>query len=174
MLDAFYRQLFRPSEAEPPSLELSLLIAGLTLLVMTFNACSRLQLSSGALSPIFVLFALGGIVGIFWFTAAIYALTSFFGGQANYQTLLQAILVGLWPLLFSGAALSAQRLSMGFGAIFSIAVTVGTFVTLTRSLSTVQSFNPWKSFFLLIGAMILSVGATAGVVVWPIMAFLGL
>ena len=161
MLDAFYRQIFRPSEDESPSIEVSLLIAGLTLLVMTLNASSRLQLPAGAISLLLILFALGGVLGLFWFTAALYALTSLLRRDDDFQMLLLAVLSGLWPLMFSGAALSAQRLSAGFGALFSIAVTLGTVVTLTRSLARVQSFRPWQSFLFLIVAMLLSMGAVS-------------
>ena len=80
MLDAFYRQLFRPSTDEPPSIEVSLLIAGLTLLVMTLNASSRLQLSPSALSPVLVLFTL-----VPYFSKPIYALLP---GEDNYINIL--------------------------------------------------------------------------------------
>ena len=174
MLDSFYRQLFRPSQEDPPALEVSLLIGGLILLVMTFNAASRLHLSASGLSPMLIVFAMGGALGIFWFTAAIYALTSCFGVKSDFQILLRAVVSGLWPLIFSGAALSAQGVSLALGAPFSLLVTLGTILTLTRSLAAVQSLLLWQSLFCLLGALVFAALSLAGLIVWPMMLFLGL
>ena len=174
MLDAFYRQLFSPSEEDPPSLEVVVLIAGLILLVMTFNAASRLQVSASGLSGLFILFTLGGMLGVFWFTAAIYAISSCWGQSSDFPRLIRAVVAGLWPLIFSGAALSAQGISMGLGAPFSLLVTLGTILTLTRSLAAVQSCLLWQSLLCVFGALMFSVFSLFGVLVWPLMVFVGL
>lgn len=173
MLDAFYRQLFRADDT-PPSSELSALIAGLVVLVMTLNAGSTLQLSASALSPFLVLFACGGALGLFWFAAALFTLTSLFGGERDFQTVLRALLVGLWPLIFSGVALSAQQVSSALGALLSLAVTIGALITLARSLAMAQSMNLWLSLLLIVMTLALSVLAIGGLFVWPLMLLVGL
>ena len=173
MLDSFYRQLFRPQEVAP-SLDVAALIAGVILLVMTFNAGANLQLSASALSFLLVLFTLGGFLGIFWFTAALLTLMSLGGRPCEFQVLLRAVLIGLWPLMFSGVALAAQRGIPLLGALFSLVVLLGTFVTLARSLAQVQSVSLGQAFLMILVTLTLSVFAIGGVVVWPLMLLLGL
>jgi hypothetical protein len=160
MLDAFYRQLFRADET-PPSSAVAALIAGLVVLVMTLNAGSRLQLPPGAL-------------GFFWFAAALFALTSLWGGTSNFFTLLRSTLVGLWPLIFSGVALSIQSVSLALGALFSLAVTIGVLFTLSRSLAVAQSINHWLALISILVVVALSGLAIFGLFLWPMMLLVGL
>ncbi|MEM9137986.1 MAG: hypothetical protein AAGB01_11660 [Cyanobacteria bacterium P01_F01_bin.42] len=173
MLDLLYRQLFHPLEA-PPSRDVAALVLGVLLLVMTFNAAASFQLPASALSPVLIVFAIGGFLGLFWFSAALFTLSSLFGGECEFQALLPAVLVGLWPLIFSGAAISAQRDMPMLGALFSLAILLGTFITLSRSLAAVQDVRPLNALILILVAMSLSVLAAAGVVLWPLMLLVGL
>jgi hypothetical protein len=173
MLDAFYRQLFRADET-PPSSAVATLIAGLVVLVMTLNAGSRLQLPTSALSPFLVLFLLGGALGLFWFAAALFALTSLWGGTSHFFTLLRSILVGLWPLIFSGVALSIQSVSLALGALFSLTVAIGVLFTLSRSLAVAQSINQWLALISILVVVALSGLAILGLFLWPLMILVGL
>ena len=173
MLDAFYRQLFRADDATP-SLEVSALIAGLVVLVMTLNAASSLQLPASALSPLLILFTVGGALGLFWLAAALFTLTSLFGGESDFQTLFQAVLAGLWPLIFSSVALSIQHVSMALGALLSLAVTIGTLIALARSLAKAQSMSVWLALIFILVVLTLSVLAIGGLFVWPFMLLVGL
>ena len=173
MLDTLYRQLFRPGEA-PPSLDIAGLIGGVLLLVMTFNAAANLQLSASGLSPLLIIFTIGGFLGFFWFAAALYTLSTVMGTNSNFQSLLPSILVGLWPLIFSGAALSMQKNIAPLGGLFSLGLIIGTVFTLSRSIAASQAMGQGRALVIILIALLLSAAALVGIVVWPLMLLLGL
>ncbi len=177
MLDAFYTQLFRPA-ATRPSIQLSGLIVTLVLLTLAFNAAGALHFGVSGLEVILLLFALAGGFAMFWLAAAVTFLVALFGGQVpapdKTRETLYALLSGLWPLMLSGAAIAFQRLAPNLGMLFSLALVLGTGVSLTAAIQRTQALSWARSLGLLLLSLGLALGSLLGIVVWPLMLFLGL
>jgi hypothetical protein len=172
MLAQFYTLAFRPNVGQrSPSLALA--IGGLVTLTLALNAAG--QIGSGLVGVIgfTLLFAIATLIGWFWLAAGVNVLARFFGGQGTSGQTLLAIAQGLWPLLLTGPAVAALQWSEVFGGLFSLAVSIGTLLTLTLQIQIAHQFSWWGATLSLVGTLILSFFALFGLIIWPLMLFLG-
>ena len=173
MLDAFYSQLFRPLDYRP-SEQTSLLIAGLVLVIMSLNAAGALHAGPTGMLLFLFLFCLGGAVGFFWLSAAVILLASLFGGTSQSRAVLYALMGALWPLMFSGAVIAFQRWDVNLAALLSMVMVLGTLASLVHTIHRVYDLDIGVSFTCLFLSLGLTVISIFGLLVWPLMLFLGL
>lgn len=173
MLDAFYAQLFRPTEYRQ-SEQVSLVIAGLVLLTMTLNAAGALHVGSTGMPILLLLFALGGAIGFFWLAAAIMLLALLLGGTGQTRLTLYALMGALWPLMFSGAVIAFQRWDPKVASLFSMVMVLGTVMNLIFTIHRIHQLDLGRSFVCLFLSLGLTMVSIIGLIIWPIMLFFGL
>ena len=173
MLESLFAQIFHPNTVRP-SAALAVWIGGLVLLILALNAAGTLSVSVGGLLVLVVLFAVAGCLACFWFGLGIHAIATLFGGSGQRATTFGAIIVALWPLLFSGSAIALGQWSPGLGAMASGVVTIGTLISLVHGIHRAEGIE-WPQAFLTVGMTLAIAGVTLmGLLVWPMMIFLGI
>lgn len=172
MLDTLYGSLFRPSQGRVTP-QVGLMVGLLIVLVLALNAGGAVGLGAGGVIGFILGFFLAGLLGLFWLTAAVNLLAQLLGGQGSGRATLIAITLGLWPLLLTAPAIAAASWSATLGALFSFAVTLGVFVTLTVAIRRVHHLSWLKAILCLAITLVLSGLALLGLIVWPLMIFLG-
>ncbi|NCJ07780.1 hypothetical protein GS597_14930 [Synechococcales cyanobacterium C] len=172
MLDTLYTSFFRPTQVRAPLVS-ALIIASLVILVMALNAAGALSLGSGGVILFAILFAIGGLLGWFWLSAALHLVASVLGGHGSGAATLMAVARSLWPLLLSGPAIAAAQWSASLASLLSLAVTALTLVMLILSLEQVHQFGRLKALLCLGVALALSMYSLLGLILWPLMTLLG-
>jgi hypothetical protein len=173
VLDSLFAQIFHPNTVRP-SAALTAWIGGLVLLILALNAAGTLSVSVSGLLVLVVLFAVAGCLACFWFGLGIHAIATLFGGNGQRATTFGAIIVALWPLLFSGSAIALGQWSPGFGAIASGTVVIGALISLVHGIHRAERIE-WPQALVVVVVTLAIAGMTLlGLLVWPIMIFLGL
>ncbi len=173
MLNTFYATLFKPGEVRAtPSI--SLMIGCVAVLIIALNTAGALNLGVGGLMLLLVLFVLAGLLGCYWLSTSIHFFAQYLGGQGTSRQTFQAVVQGLWPLLLSGAAISATKLSPALGSLFSSGLILGALITLAGTVRQVHQLS-WiqaaASLFVTLGCSAL---ALLGLFLWPLMLIGGL
>ncbi len=172
MLDTLYISFFRPADLRHPT-QAALLIGALVILVLALNAAGAVSLGVTGVVAFTLLFLVAGLLGWFWLSASVQLLAPVLGGQGNSRTTLEAIARGLWPLLLSGPAITAANWSATFGALFSLALSLGTLLSLTSAIRYAHQMG-WLQAAICIGLTLsFSLLALLGLVLWPMMLVLG-
>lgn len=173
MLDAIYGTIFRPTQVRTTTAA-AIAIGLLTVLILAFNAAGSANLGAGGIISFTGLFLFAGILGWYWFSASVHLLAQLLGGQGDIAATLSATAQGLWPLLFTAPAIAASRWSPIFGALFSLVISLGIFVTLTITISQAHQLSWLKTLFCIAITLALSFLALSGLVLWPLMIILGM
>lgn len=173
MLDSLYTAMFRPAPEVRVSSQAAITIGLLALFILALNAAGAAQLGVAGVIGFTLLFQFAGLLGWYWLSASVNLLAQLIGGQGNGRTTLLAIAQGLWPLLLTGPAISATQWSNTFGALFSAAITLGTFVTLVIAIRDVHHFGWLQAILCLFTTLVLSGLALLGLILWPLMLILG-
>ena len=172
MLDSVYAAFFRPHEIRFPT-RTAVAIGLLVILVLALNAAGKANLGLGSIIGLALLFLFAGVLGWYWLAASVNLIAQLLGGQGDGRATLEGIVCGLWPLLFTGVAVTAANWSIILGQLFSSAVTLGVFVTLIIAIRQVHRFSWLKASLCLIITLILSGLALSGLFLWPLMIILG-
>ncbi|MEC4814931.1 MAG: Yip1 family protein [Scytonema sp. PMC 1069.18] len=173
MLNSLYATFFKPSEIRL-STPAAIIIGLLIVFVLALNAAGAVSLGVGGFVGFTLLFLFAGVIGWYWLAASINLLAQLFGGQGDGRTTMQAIAQGLWPLLLTGPAIAASKWSNILGALFSVAISIGVCVTLVLAIRRVHELDWIPAIFCLLITFSLSFLALSGLIVWPVMIFLGM
>lgn len=173
MLDSIYGTIFKPAQVRTTT-SAAIAIGLLSVLILAFNAAGSANLGAGGIISFTGLFLFAGVLGWYWFSASVHLLVQLLGGQGNITATLRATAQGLWPLLFTAPAIAAARWSTLFGALFSLAISIGVFVTLTATLSQVHQLSWLKTLLSIAITLALSFLALSGLILWPLMILLGM
>jgi hypothetical protein len=173
MLDAFYATIFCPQESRS-SVPVALLIGLLAILVLSLNAAGALRTGAGGLIALLFTFSFAAIVGCFWLSAAVHLLARWLGGQGTVPATIGAIVQGLWPLIFTGAAIAAGKWAGWIETLFSAVITLGTYITLTLSISQAHQLSWSRGLICIVITLTLSFCALFGLLIWPLIIFVGM
>jgi hypothetical protein len=171
MLNPF-NALFNP-ENQRHDLSAALWMVNLPIVVLALNAAGQIHTGLLGLVGLTVLFMLLGWAGCYWYAASVHFLAQFMGvGSRRSQPWLTS-LQGMWPLIFLGPAVSAQRGWPSFGLLFTLVVLGSTISTLLLALRKAYSTN-WLQASVCVG-MTTFLGSLAllGLIGWPTMLVLG-
>jgi hypothetical protein len=174
MLSAFYSAIFRPTERRTPDNQVAWLIGGLVILILAFNAAGAIGAGTLGLLTLVLVFAFAGLLGLYWLSASVHLLAIAMGGHGTIQATVGAIVQGLWPLLLTGPAIAAMDWSVRFGQLFSIAVSLGVYVTLVIAIQRAHHLGWLQAFLCLAITLAVSVLALTGLILWPLMVFWGM
>jgi hypothetical protein len=162
------------SEGSRPSGRAALWIVGPLFVILALNAAGQLHLGLLGLASLIFIFMLLGWAGCYWYMASIHFLTAVMGIEQRRSQPWLAILQGLWPLIFLGPAMSAQRAWPTVGLLITLVILGFTAATLLIALRRAYRIS-WPQSVLCIGLTgLLSGLALLGVVGWPSMVFLGM
>jgi hypothetical protein len=172
MLNSIYTLMFRPSQirASNPG---GMVIGVLAILVWALNAAGAAHLGVGGVVAFFFLFFIGGCLGWYWLSASVHLIAQLLGGHGQSGETLQAIARGLWPVLLTGPAIAATHWSLSLGAVFALSLTAGTMITITGAIRQVHQFRWLQAYLCLLISLGMSALAITGLVLWPLMLFLG-
>ncbi len=149
-------------------------IVGPLFVILALNAAGQLHLGLLGLASLIFIFMLLGWAGCYWYMASIHFLTEVMGIEPRRSQPWLASLQGLWPLIFLGPAMSAQRTWPALGLLITLMILGFTGATLLIALRQAYRIS-WPQSVLCIGISgILSGLALLGVVGWPSMVFLGM
>ena len=172
MLDSLYSTLFRPSETRFSTVA----TWGLWLLlgvVLAFNAAGVIGLDAKGTIVLAIAFVLAGLLGWYWVSASIDLLARLMGGQGDVQTTMSAITQGFWPLLLTAPAITIKNWSPVLGELISLAIIIWVLVALVRGIRQTQNIDWGRSILCLAITGILSGITLLGLILWPLMIFLG-
>ena len=172
MLESIYVTMFRPGQSRETNLA-GIVIALLAILVMTLNVAGRIHLGAVGVALLYIVFLLAGCLGWYWLSVSVYFIAQLLGGRGQGITTFQAIARGLWPLLLTGPAIAAAHWSQTLGSLFSLGVTMGLALTLTAAIRQAHQLRWLQAFLCLLISANLSFLAIGGLVLWPLMLFLG-
>jgi hypothetical protein len=96
------------------------------------------------------------------------------GGHGTIQSTVGAIVQGLWPLLLAGPAITAMNWSIRFGQLFSIAISLGVYGTLVIAIRRAHHLGWLQALLCLAITLAVSFLALTGLILWPLMIFLGM
>lgn len=173
MLNSFYNAIFRPSQIRFPR-QAAIAISLLTIFILASNAAARTNSGIAGAAGFALLFLFGGTLGWYWLSASINLIAQLLGGRADARTTITETAWGLWPLLFTGVAITAANWSALLGQLLSWMIVIGVFVTLTIAIRQVYQFGWLKASLCLNITLILSLLALSGLFLWPLMIFLGI
>ncbi len=158
---------------------------------LAFNAAGQLHLGFLGLIGIISLFLMLGTVGCYWYIVSIHFLGEWFR-QAQYSISPSSIsfgsisstsaathppwltaLQGLWPLIFLGPAVSAQRWWPSLGALMTVGIICGSGFTLIVAIRRAYDIHWIQASLCLFLTVILGSLALGGLIGWPIMFLLG-
>lgn len=172
LLDTLYISFFRPADLRHPT-QAATLIGGLVVLALSLNAAGAVSLGVKGVIAFAIMFLVAGVLGVFWLAAAVQLVAPFWGGQGTSRTTLEAIARGLWPLLLSGPAIATANWSPTLGALFSLTLSLGTFLSLTSSIRYAHHLGWATAALCLTLTLGLSLLALVGLILWPLMLVLG-
>ncbi|APB34275.1 hypothetical protein GlitD10_1949 [Gloeomargarita lithophora Alchichica-D10] len=173
LLDGLYNSWFRPGLGRPhPSVAIVSILLVLT--VLSFNAAGITNSTADGWLGWFFLFLLGGGVGWFWLSAALHMVARLLGGIGSVTDTLGVVAQGLWPLILTGAANSALKVSPRLGLLFSLGINVWVVVNLVRGMGQEHQLNWVRAVLCFGGAIILAELALVGLILWPLMVALGM
>ncbi len=173
LLDGLYNSWFRPGLGRPP-MPVAIVSILLVLTVLSFNAAGFTNSGAAGWLGWFFLFLLGGGVGWFWLSAALHVLAQLLGGIGSVTDTLAAVAQSLWPLMLTGAANSALKISPRLGLVFSLGINLWVVANLVRSMAQEHQL-PWVRALLCFGgAIVLAELALVGLILWPLMIALGM
>lgn len=173
MLNSFYDTVFKPGE-RPLTTTISLMVAGLTALVLALNTAGALHAGVAGLMVLLPLFLLAGGLGCYWLATSLHFCLQLLGGQATSAQTFQAVLRGLWPLLLSGSAIALSHFSSALGNLFTIGLLGGTALTLIGSVRQVHQLDWIQATVSLLITLGCSALALLGLILWPLMLIGGL
>jgi hypothetical protein len=173
VLDSIYAAIFRPTADIRFSTQASIAIGLLAILVLALNAAGRVNAGVGGAIGFLLLFFFGGLLGWYWLSASINLLAQLLGGQGDGRATLESVARGLWPILLTAPAIAASDWSNLLGALFSLAVILGTFITLTIAIRHAQQLSLLSAIVCLAITLVLSGLALSGLILWPLMIGLG-
>jgi hypothetical protein len=173
MLDSIYTAIFRPFQIRFPR-QAAVAIGLLATFIMASNAAARTNSGIGGLLGFALLFLFAGTLGWYWLAASVNLIAQLLEGQGNARATLEGTAWGLWPLLFTGVAVAAANWSALLGQLFLLIIVIGVFVTLTIAIRQVHQFSWLKAIFCLSLTLIFSLLALSGLLLWPVMIFLGI
>jgi hypothetical protein len=137
-----------------------LFIGGLSWVILAFNAAGQLHTGLLGLLSLIFLFLLLGLIGCYWYTASVHLLAQWMSStqtstvrRTPFQPWL-VILQGLWPTIFLGPAVSAQRWWPSFGILFTLSTLVGTGFTLVFAIRRTYNLN-WPQAILCFGMTVI-------------------
>ncbi len=172
MLDAVYTAIFRPFQLRFPT-RAAVTIGLLIILVVALNAAGKTNLGVAGILGLALLLLFAGILGCYWLAASINLMAQLLGGQGNGRSTLEGTVWGLWPLLFTGVAITAANWSIFLGQLFLASIIFGVLGTLIISIRQVHQFSWLKAIFCLSLTLMLSFLALLGLFLWPMMIILG-
>lgn len=173
VLNAFYATLFKPGDSRYRQTMVGPLIGVLVVLILAFNAAGRLHVGAVGLVLVFLLFLGAGLLGLFWFTAALMLSTRLFEGQGTGLQTAEAISRGVWPLVLSGVAIATTPISRTLATLFSLGLILGTFITLSGSVRQLHQLTWLQTVACLFLTLVASWLSLLGLVIWPLMVLLG-
>jgi hypothetical protein len=171
MLNPF-NALFNPENPRHDQ-SAALWMVSLPIIVLALNAAGQVHTGLLGLVGLTLLFMLLGWAGCYWYAASIHLLAQFMGVESRRSQPWLTSLQGLWPLIFLGPAVSAQRGWPSFGLLFTLIVLGSTLSTLLFALKRAYSIS-WLQAGLFVGATaFLGSLALLGLIGWPTMLVLG-
>ncbi|PZD73599.1 hypothetical protein C1752_01903 [Acaryochloris thomasi RCC1774] len=173
MLNTFYTTLFRPRDSQGTA-AISLMIGGLTVLVLALNTAGVFHAGTSGLMLILLLFVLAGGLGCYWLATSLHFCAQLLGGQGTSGQTFQAVVRGLWPLLLSGSAIASKHLSPTLGSLFTLGILIGTLITLAGSVRQVHQLSWVQAAVGLSLTLGVSGLALLGLILWPLMLVGGL
>jgi hypothetical protein len=171
MLNPF-NALFNP-ENQRYDLSAALWMVNLPIVVLALNAAGQVHTGLLGLVGLTFLFMLLGWAGCYWYAASVHFLAQFMGVASRRSQPWLTSLQGMWPLIFLGPAVSAQRGWPSFGLLFTLVVLGSTISTLLLALRKAYNTN-WLQASVCVG-MTAFLGSLAllGLIGWPTMLVLG-
>jgi hypothetical protein len=152
----------------------ALWIVSLPIVILALNAAGQVHAGLFGLVGLTFLFMLLGWAGCYWYAASVHFLAQFMGAEPRRSQPWLTSLQGLWPLIFLGPSVSAQRGWPSLGLLFTLMVLGSTISTLLFALKRAYSIS-WTQASLLVGATaFLGSLALLGLVGWPTMLVLGI
>lgn len=174
MLTSLYSALFRPTADRLSHDRVALVIGALVLIVLILNAAGAIGVGPWGVIGIGILFAFAGLVGWYWLSASVNLVAQWFGGQGTGQATAIAITQGLFPLILTAPAIAAGEWSVGFGALFSLAISIGVLILWVIAIREAHYLSWWKAIVTLVVTFALSGFALLGLLIWPLMLGLGM
>ncbi len=173
MLEALYSTLFHPNEASEDQLSTAwgvwLFLGG----VLALNAAGAIGLGAKGVLVLAVAFILAGLLGWFWFSAAVSLLAHLLGGQGSIPGTMAAIAQSLWPLLLTAPAIALKAWLPALGELSSLGIGVWVLVILTRQIRRVHRLSWGRAVLCFVLTVGLAVLAPLGLLLWPFMIILG-
>jgi hypothetical protein len=171
MLNPF-AAIFNPENSRQDQLAL-LWIVNLSMAILALNAAGQVRAGLLGLVGLIVMFMLLGWAGCYWYAASVHFLAQIMGVQPRRSQPWLTSLQGLWPLIFLGPAMSAQRGWPSFGLLFTLMVFGSTVSALLMSLRRAYNLS-WIQASLCVGlTSFLGSLALLGLLGWPTMLLLG-
>ncbi len=151
----------------------TLWMVSLPLFILALNAAGQVRSGLLGLVGLTFLFLLLGWAGCYWYAASIHFLAQSMGVESRRSQPWLASLQGLWPLIFLGPAVSAQRGWPSFGLLFTLIVFGSTVSTLLAALKRAYSISWIQASFCVGATAVLGSLALLGLIGWPAMLVLG-
>jgi hypothetical protein len=171
MLNPF-AAVFNP-ESPRQEKQIALWVVGLSMAVLALNAAGQLHVGLVGLVGLVFLFMLLGWAGCYWYAASVHFLTQVMTLECRRPQPWFVSLQGLWPLIFLGPALSAQRVWSSLGVLGTLLVLAGTVSSLLVALHRAYRMS-WPQAVMCVGmTVILGSLALLGLIGWPSMLVLG-
>lgn len=175
MLDSLYSALFSTADT-PTGTRFSIATWGVWLIVgavLAFNAAGVLGLGAKGVLVLAVAFILAGLIGWYWLAASIELLARLLGGQGDVQATMAAIAQSVWPLLLTAPVIAIAAWLPQLGELLSLVIALWVVVVLTREIRRVHSLSWGRAALCLVLTLALAGLAPVGLVLWPLMIFLG-
>jgi hypothetical protein len=171
MLNPF-NALFNPENPRQDQ-SAALWMVSLSIVVLALNAAGQVHAGLLGLVGLTFLFMLLGWAGCYWYAASVHFLALLMGVESRRSQPWLTSLQGLWPFIFLGPAVSAQRGWPSFGVLFTLIILGSTVSTLLLAVRRAYSIS-WLQASLCVGATaFLGSLALLGLVGWPAMLVLG-
>jgi hypothetical protein len=152
----------------------ALWMVNLPIIILALNAAGQVHTGLLGLVGLTFSFMLLGWAGCYWYAASVHFLAQFMGVESRRSQPWLTSLQGLWPLIFLGPAVSAQRGWPSLGLLFTLFVLGSTVSTLLFALKRAYNIG-WAQAGLFVGATaFLGSLALLGLIGWPAMLILGI
>jgi hypothetical protein len=151
----------------------ALWIVSLAIFILALNAAGQVRTGLLGLVGLTFLFMLLGWAGCYWYAASVHFLVQFMGIESRRSKPWLTSLQGLWPLIFLGPAVSAQRVWPSFGLLFTLMALGSTLSTLLMALRHAYSIDWLQASFCVGATVFLGSLALLGLIGWPAMLVLG-
>jgi hypothetical protein len=171
MLNPF-KALFNPENPRHDQ-SAALWMVSLPIIILALNAAGQVHTGLLGLVGLTFLFMLLGWAGCYWYAASVHFLAQFMGVESRRSHPWLTSLQGLWPLIFLGPAVSAQRGWPSVGLLFTFIVLGSTVSTLLVTLKRAYSLSWLQASFCIGATAFLGSLALLGLIGWPTMLVLG-